>query len=101
MSRRRSLLVAACVVLTGAVGCGQADPQGGGETAAGAFDDAEDFTAHDALAAAGTADGAAALSAQPLGRVSDVLRGRAGELSLSRRRQPAQSTSGCAGALPP
>ncbi|HEU4700882.1 MAG TPA: alpha/beta hydrolase-fold protein [Conexibacter sp.] len=38
----------------------------GGETAAGAFDDAEDFAAHDVVAAAGTSEGAAALSAQPL-----------------------------------
>jgi S-formylglutathione hydrolase FrmB len=38
----------------------------GGETAAGAFDDAADFAAHDVVATAGTTAGAAALNAQPL-----------------------------------
>ncbi|MBS1869769.1 MAG: hypothetical protein JSS99_08900 [Actinobacteria bacterium] len=37
-----------------------------GETADGAFDDAADFAAHDVVAVAGTAAGAAALRAQPL-----------------------------------
>ena len=37
-----------------------------GETAAGAFDDAEDFAAHDVIATAGTAEGAQALRGQPL-----------------------------------
>jgi len=37
-----------------------------GETASGAFDDARDFAAHDVVAIAGTAGGAAALRAQPL-----------------------------------
>lgn len=37
-----------------------------GETADGAFDDAEDFAAHDVVAAAATPDGAAALRVQPL-----------------------------------
>lgn len=37
-----------------------------GETADGAFDDGADFAAHDVIARARTADGAAALSAQPL-----------------------------------
>ncbi|HEX7290862.1 MAG TPA: alpha/beta hydrolase-fold protein [Conexibacter sp.] len=37
-----------------------------GETAAGAFDDAEDFAAHDVIATARTSAGAAALRAQPL-----------------------------------
>ncbi len=40
--------------------------QAAGETAAGAFDDAEDFTAHDVVGMARTSDGAAALSRQPL-----------------------------------
>jgi S-formylglutathione hydrolase FrmB len=40
--------------------------QTAGETADGAFDDADDFAAHDVIARAATADGAAALSAQPL-----------------------------------
>jgi S-formylglutathione hydrolase FrmB len=40
--------------------------QSAGETADGAFDDAEDFAAHDVIAAAHTPQGAAALSAQPL-----------------------------------
>ena len=37
-----------------------------GETADGAFDDAEDFAAHDVIGVAGTPAGAAALTAQPL-----------------------------------
>jgi len=37
-----------------------------GETAEGAFDDAEDFAAHDVIATAATADGSAALTRQPL-----------------------------------
>jgi S-formylglutathione hydrolase FrmB len=40
--------------------------QTAGETAQGAFDDAEDFAAHDVIAVAGTTDGADALSSQPL-----------------------------------
>jgi S-formylglutathione hydrolase FrmB len=40
--------------------------QTAGETAEGAFDDAEDFAAHDVISTARTADGAAALAAQPL-----------------------------------
>ncbi|HEV7774275.1 MAG TPA: alpha/beta hydrolase-fold protein [Conexibacter sp.] len=40
--------------------------QTAGETADGAFDDAEDFTAHDVIATATSAEGAAAFSAQPL-----------------------------------
>lgn len=37
-----------------------------GETAPGAFDDAQDFAAHDVIAVAGTAAGEAALARQPL-----------------------------------
>jgi S-formylglutathione hydrolase FrmB len=40
--------------------------QTAGETADGAFDDAEDFAAHDVIAAATSGDGAAVLAAQPL-----------------------------------
>ncbi|MGN6187446.1 MAG: alpha/beta hydrolase [Conexibacter sp.] len=40
--------------------------QAAGETADGAFDDAEDFAAHDVIAVAATPEGAAALDAQPL-----------------------------------
>jgi len=40
--------------------------QNAGETADGAFDDAEDFAAHDVIAAARTSEGAATLRAQPL-----------------------------------
>ena len=40
--------------------------QAAGETAAGAFDDADDFAVHDVIATAGTSDGVAALSSQPL-----------------------------------
>jgi S-formylglutathione hydrolase FrmB len=40
--------------------------QTAGETADGAFDDAEDFAAHDVIATAASAEGAAALTVQPL-----------------------------------
>lgn len=40
--------------------------QSAGETAEGAFDDAEDFAAHDVIATAASPKGAAALAAQPL-----------------------------------
>lgn len=40
--------------------------QSAGETADGAFDDAEDFAAHDIVSVARTAEGEAALAAQPL-----------------------------------